>query len=112
MTKMLKFISYSGEYPCLCMGVLTVEIDGKQYKFGHESESYDFKTCKYNDDNFDAFWKSGGRITGNWGNLHATEDDWQMSIDGKYPDWLLPILPELLKLFNANVEHGCCGGCI
>lgn len=30
----VKFISYTGKYPCLCMGVLTLEIEGEKYKFG------------------------------------------------------------------------------
>ena len=34
-TSRVKFISYTGEYPNLCSGVLTLEIDGVQYKFGH-----------------------------------------------------------------------------
>ena len=33
-TSRVKFISYTGEYPNLCSGVLTLEIDGVQYKFG------------------------------------------------------------------------------
>lgn len=32
----VKFIDYTGRYPNLCSGVLTLEIDGKIYKFGYE----------------------------------------------------------------------------
>lgn len=28
--KRVKFIDYNGCYPCLCQGVLTVEIEGKK----------------------------------------------------------------------------------
>lgn len=109
---MIEFVSYTGEYPCLCMGVLTVKIDGKEYKFGHESESYNSKTCMYEDGNFDAFWKSGGSIRGDWKNMYCDTDDWELSIDSKYPDWVTPLFPELLRIFNENVPQGCCGGCI
>ena len=44
---MIKFISYTGKYPNLCSGVFTVEIDGKEYKFGHESADYDWKNNCY-----------------------------------------------------------------
>ena len=38
----VKFIDYTGRYPNLCSGVLTLEIDGKIYKFGYE-EKYGFE---------------------------------------------------------------------
>ena len=31
--KRVKFIDYNGCYPCLCHGVLTVEIEGKKVEF-------------------------------------------------------------------------------
>lgn len=31
----IKFISYTGKYPNLCSGVLTLEIDGRIIKFGN-----------------------------------------------------------------------------
>lgn len=30
---MIKFISYDGKYPCLCIGTLCIEVNGKQYFF-------------------------------------------------------------------------------
>lgn len=59
---MIKFISYTGKWPNLCSGVFTVEINGKEYKFGHEIDDYDFKTNSYKTDNFEQFWVSGGCI--------------------------------------------------
>ena len=41
-TSRVKFISYTGEYPNLCSGVLTLEIDGKEYKFGHNFLTYHY----------------------------------------------------------------------
>ena len=57
---MIEFVSYTGEYPTLCHGVLTVKIDGKEYKFGHEPLSYDFCKHCYPDNNLPRFWSSGG----------------------------------------------------
>lgn len=56
----VKFISYNGKYPCLCSGVLILEIDGKKYKFGHD---YFTKEEESNKPNFDSFWSSGGSVT-------------------------------------------------
>lgn len=36
----IKFISYTGEYPNLCRGVLTLKIDGKILRFGY-GEDYE-----------------------------------------------------------------------
>lgn len=33
-TKHVNFVSYTGSYPNLCSGVLTLEIDGKEITFG------------------------------------------------------------------------------
>lgn len=64
---MIKFISYDGDFPNLCRGVLTVEIDGKIVKFGHNVEQYDYDSDSYldedkNNPNYDEFWTSGGKI--------------------------------------------------
>ena len=34
----VKFVSYTGEYPNLCSGTLTLEIKGKKYRFGDYSK--------------------------------------------------------------------------
>lgn len=116
---MIKFVSYTGSYPNLCSGVLTVEIEGKEYKFGHQSGSYDFENNRYTDDNFDCFWVSGGCVRGNeqW-ELWAEQGEWKLcdlswnKVDERHPDWVKPLLSELIELFNNNVSYGCCGGCI
>ena len=111
---MIEFIEYTGKWPCLCMGVLTVKIDDKEYKFGHEVGSYDFKNNCYLDGNYSDFWRSGGSIRGtDEGFLEAVEDDWLLDEEehNDYPDWLKEKLPELIKIFNQHVVHGCCGGC-
>ena len=116
---MIKFISYTGKYPNLCSGVLTVDIDGKEYKFGHETGDYDFEKRCYKTDNFDSFWISGGRVCSdkNW-NMWAEDGEWELDrywntkVDSRHPKWIIDVLPELIKVFNENVPYGCCGGCI
>ena len=56
---MITFINYTGKWPNLCSGVLTVEIDCKEIKFGHEINDYDFKTNSYKTDNFEKISKDG-----------------------------------------------------
>jgi hypothetical protein len=114
----IKFISYTGKYPNLCSGVLTVEIDGKEYKFGHESTDYDWKNNCYKNDNFEQFWSSGGRIRrGKDWDMCTEHSPWEVhrywdKANEKHPQWVIDILPKLLEVFNENVPHGCCGGCI
>lgn len=119
----IKFISYDGKYPNLCSGVLTVEIDGTEYKFGHDSGNYDFdKKCYRNEipgRHFDEFWQSGGSIRKNkdW-DMWSEQDEWKLcfydweKVDDKHPQWVIDILPKLIDVFNENVPYGCCGGCI
>lgn len=120
---MIKFISYTGKYPTLCMGVLTVEINGKKYKFGHDFEHYHSKNNTYdnedpNNQNFEKFWTSGGKICKNikW-DMWTEERKWELNnewdnCDLKHPQWVIDIIPQLLEIFNENVQYGCCGGCI
>ncbi len=115
----IEFISYTGKYPNLCSGVLTVKIDDIEYKFGHDAGDYDFENYCYKNDNFDDFWQSGGsvRISEDL-DMWAEQDEWQLSyynwekVDDKHPQWIIDILSKLIKLFNDNVPYGCCGGCI
>lgn len=51
----VKFISYTGKYPALCCGVLTLEINGVKVSFGHDKSYYK------KDGNYDSFWHTGGR---------------------------------------------------
>ena len=38
----VKFISYTGKYPCLCSGILTLEIDDKRIQFGYNTPNTPF----------------------------------------------------------------------
>lgn len=121
----IKFISYTGRYPNLCKGILTVEINGKEYKFGHDFEHYHFKENRFdnedpNNPNFEKFWTSGGSIKvedKSYRNMYAYDRPWKLNgeynqADETHPQWVIDLLPQLLYVFNENVEHGCCGGCI
>lgn len=112
--KDIQFVSYDGRWPNLCSGVLTVIIDEKKYKFGHSSNDYDFKNNCYNDNNFNEFWKSGGRILSDekW-DMWSEHGEWELSYEpNDYPKEIIELLPDLIKIFNEHVPYGCCGGCL
>ena len=58
-TNHVKFVSYTGRWPNLCTGVLTLEIDGEKITFGYGFHSED-KPKHY------PFWISGGGINPNY----------------------------------------------
>ena len=121
-TSRVKFISYTGEYPNLCSGVLTLEIDGKKYKFGH-----DFTMCHFHKDindwvqededpqnpNFNSFWSSGGCISHNgiW-NWEVEHNEWEIDVN-ELPEQFWDVAAEIDEVINSGViPEGCCGGCI
>lgn len=104
----VKFISYTGHYPNLCRGILTLEIDGKEVKFGHDTKLYNFKTGRFNDTNYDEFWHSGGYIGKGY---VAHQGGWEIDVE-KLPKEYKEYAVEIDEVFNANVPYGCCGGCI
>lgn len=110
----VRFISYTGKYPNLCCGVLTLEIDGNEYKFGHNYSYY--RGGKFTDEdsdnpNFESFWTSGGCIAGSIEDLHLEKGEWQIDADD-LPEQFRDIANEIDEVFNANVPWGCCGGCV
>ena len=100
----INFISYDGAFPTLCFGTLVVALDGKKVAFG------DTDTADY-----PAFWTSGGSVSfdENWMEK-VTEGAWEMSsaVEKDYPPDIWKALPAILDVMNANVPHGCCGGCV
>ena len=98
----LEFISYTGTYPNLCRGELTIKIDGKEVTFGPE-----WLHC-----NYPPFWCSGGAVTfdNHWDEC-VTQGDWELN-ENDLPDELKHLGQMLIDLFNANVKKGCCGGCV
>lgn len=117
--KRVRFISYTGDYPNLCHGVLTLEIDGKEYKFGHDYSNYYYdangKGIFTDEDpgnpNFESFWRSGGCIAGDWEDLHSETGEWEIDADD-LPERFRELADEIDRVFNTNVPYGCCGGCI
>lgn len=101
----IEFISYDGTYPTLCFGTLVVALDGRKVAFG-DTDTADFP----------AFWTSGGSVSFNedW-DEEVTKSDWEMSCsvaEKDYPPDIWKALPAVLDVMNANVQHGCCGGCV
>lgn len=87
--KRVEFLSYDGKYPCLCMGVLSIRVNG-EIRF--------LQNVLY----------SGGYITNNYEDV--VKGPWEVDLDD-YPD-LEPYKEEITDVINENIEHGCCGGCI
>lgn len=104
-TSHVKFISYTGRYPNLCSGILTLEIDGEITTFGYGSESKD--KPKY-----DNFWSSGGCVSfdEHW-NANVDEGEWGIDVN-RLPEQFRKYAAEIDEVFNDNVPWGCCGGCI
>lgn len=83
----VQFISYTGRYPNLCSGNLTLEIDGKTVVF----------------ENCDKFWSTAGQITEKYG-------DWIIDVED-IPCQFRKYAAEIDQVFNDNVERPHCGGC-
>ena len=88
---MIEFISYTGRYPNLCSGILTIKIDGKEYQM--KKVLYSGGTCGFDNEQ----------------NAIVTTALWEVH---DLPKELEVYHDEIERLVNDNVEHGCCGGCI
>lgn len=86
----VKFISYNGEYPCLCYGTLVLEIEGKRVELKNILSSGG--TC-YIDSDYDEIVKKGA---------------WSVNVPEEYKQYE----EEITNLVNENVPFGCCGGCL
>ena len=104
VTEHVKFISYTGEYPNLCSGDLTLEIDGEKVIFG---SVYDSRMSKRKGV-YPEFWHSGGYISANY---EAYTGEWKIDA-AEIPEEYRKYASEIEEVFNANVPYGCCGGCI
>jgi hypothetical protein len=90
MKNRVEFVSYGGDYPCLCVGTLVLAIDG---------ELVSLENCL----------SSGGSVTfdDDW-NEEITEGEWSVDVPEEYEH----LKDEITSLVNSNVPFGCCGGCI
>lgn len=102
ITRHVKFVSYTGKWPSLCNGVLTLEIDGEEITFGYGFHSKD-KPKYY------PFWSSGGGINLNYEGTWKGE--WRIDAN-EIPEQFRKYATEIDEVFNNNVPWGCCGGCI
>ena len=113
----LEFVEYTGDYPNLCSGRLFVRIDGKLVSFGDYCLGVKGKTDDKDVPNYPKFWTPGGHIyaTEDW-DMGAVQEPWELSVwrydEPKFPEDIKELLPQLIDLFNENVDYGCCGGCI
>ena len=82
----VEFVSYSGSYPNLCSGELVLKIDGEVVRW---------KRCMC----------SGGGLTEDY---DVYEGAWSVDV----PDEYKHLKSEIESVVNANVEYGCCGGCV
>lgn len=103
-TEHVKFISYTGEYPNLCSGDLTLEIDGEKVVFGNV---YDTGMRK-REGIHHTFWHSGGYVGSDY---EAYTGEWKIDVE-EIPEEYRKYASEIDKVFNDNVPYGCCGGCI
>ncbi len=106
----VEFVSYTGKYPNLCSGVLTLRIDGEEVRFGHNYLIIDsWKT----DGNYDSFWRSGGEcgFRNNYSESYIDKGEWYIDVDA-IPDIYMKYAREIDDVFNENVPWGCCGGCL
>ena len=82
-----EFVSYTGEWPNLCSGIMTFKVNGKKYQIKR--------------------LESGGGLDSDY---EPFEGEWKIKED-RLPEELRPFRKEIEKLANDNIEHGCCGGC-
>lgn len=102
----VKFVSYTGKYPTLCSGLLTLEIDGEEVVFGYK---YKAEITHHRTPDYPPFWTSGGFT--NYCVNKIEKGEWNIHVD-ELPDKYKKYAREIDVIFNANVEHGCCGGCL
>lgn len=100
----VKFVKYTGKYPNLCSGVLTLEIDGVEHTFGYNYH--------YPKPEFDQFWCSGGDV---WFDVDWNDcieyGGWKIHVD-KLPEQFRKYAEEIEDVLNDNIPLGCCGGCL
>lgn len=113
----LEFVEYTGRYPHLCSGRLFVRIDDKLVSFGNYCLGEKGKTSDEGVPNYPKFWGSGGHIwVDDEGHMGGVDAPWRLESwrldEPNVPKAIRALLPELIELFNDNVEPGCCGGCI
>lgn len=97
----ITFVSYTGAWPSLCAGILKLVIDGETVTFG--------PSTSVEKPMYDRFWRSGGYT--NWATKEVVERGWCVCAD-ELPEQYRAYADEIQAVMDANIPHGCCGGCI
>lgn len=93
----IEFVSYSGKYPNLCSGWLTLKVDGKEWR-------------KYvNLFSGGEAYVDNGREFIEQGPWDLTGYDYDYLVNDGFTDEEIDVI---ICLLNEHVEFGCCGGCI
>lgn len=91
MGNTVEFVSYDGRFPNLCSGTLVLRVNGTERTLP--------KHCM----------RSGGSVWFDDGwSEHVEEGNWSIDL----PNDLEALRDEIEECVNANVPHGCCGGCV
>lgn len=88
-------------YPINLDGLL--EIDGENVSFGYHYFS------EKDDSKYSSFWRSGGGINPNYEGTYSGE--WIIDVE-ELPEQYRKYAKEIDRVFNENVDWGCCSGCI
>lgn len=98
----VEFVDYNGSFPTLCSGTLTLRIDRIVYTFGRKNDDYPNR-----------FWRSGGTcgFRGKYDTEYTEQDEWIIDYN-QIPDQFKKYAEQIDRVFNENVEYGCCGGCL
>lgn len=86
----IEFVSYNGEWPCLCCGNLVLRIN---------EEEVILENCMNSGGSvyFDSDWED-----------HVSCGEWRVDPPDKYAH----LRKEIESCVNENVPWGCCGGCV
>lgn len=100
VTQHVEFVKYTGKYPNLCSGILTLIIDGKKEVFGN--------TYKPEKGMHPKFWSPCG---GEPLDDPHSKNEWAVDVR-LLPEQFRKYAAEIDSVFNENVEYGHCGGCM
>ena len=103
----VEFINYTGKYPNLCSGDLTLKINGIEYIFSSRYKN------TLNIDLLPSFWAPGGKLERDSNGKYSIKEkgDWEFVNERLFKEEILKYKDEIMKVFNENVPKGCCGGC-
>lgn len=94
----VKFIEYTGKWPNLCSGELTLEIEGKKVIF-NPYETKGFGMCSGG---------SCGFTDSDYSDSYIHKGEWSVDVPKEYEEYK----KEIEDVVNSNVSWGCCGGCL